>query len=238
MLRILVAAFLVSAGIASGVGHADESAIRKAVQARFSGAQVESVAKTPFEGIYEVVVGGRVLYTDEKVSYLFIGSLLDTRGPAERNLTGERTAQLTAEALGKSTASAIKRVRGNGKRTLYTFEDPNCGYCKAFYKELAKLNDITIYTFLWPILSPDSTEKSKAVWCSKDRTKAWDDLMGRGIAPQNAGKCDTPIEKNKELAQRFGARGTPAVYLADGRQLPGMMSVDKVEEALSTVSPK
>jgi thiol:disulfide interchange protein DsbC len=139
------------------------------------------------------------------------------------------------EALGKSTSSAIKRVRGSGKRTIYTMEDPNCGYCKAFHKELAKVNDVTIYTFLWPILSPDSTDKSKLVWCAKDRAKAWDDLMTRGALPQNDGKCDTPLEKNKELAQRLGARGTPAVYLADGRQLPGMVPADKLEEALSTV---
>jgi thiol:disulfide interchange protein DsbC len=235
MLRKVAAVSLVVAGLASGAGHADEAVIRKAIQTRFPGAQIENIAKTPFAGIFEVVVGGRILYTDEKASYLFIGSLLDARGPGERNLTGERTAQLTAEALSKSTASAIKRVRGNGKRTIYTLEDPNCGYCKAFHKELAKVNDVTIYTFLWPILSPDSTEKSKAVWCAKDRAKAWDDVMARGIVPQNDGKCETPLEKNKELAKRLGAQGTPAVYLADGRQLPGMMPADRVEEALSTV---
>jgi thiol:disulfide interchange protein DsbC len=238
MSRKLAAAFLLGAALASGAGRADEAAIRKAIQARFPGTQVESVAKTPFTGIFEVVVGGRIVYTDDKASYLFVGTLLDTRGAVERNLTGERTAQLSAEILGKSTASAIKRVRGNGKRVLYTLEDPNCGYCKAFHKELQKINDLTIYTFLWPILSPDSTEKSKAIWCSKDRAKAWDDVMARGVVPQNDGKCDTPIEKNKELAQRLGARGTPAVYLADGRQLPGMMPADKVEEALSTVAAK
>ena len=224
--------------LAVAQAHAGEAEIRKAVQARFSGATVESIAKTPFPGIYEVIVGGRVLYTDDKVSYLFIGTLLDTRGAGERNLTAERTAQLTAETLGKSTGNAIKRVRGTGKRVLYTFEDPNCGYCKAFHKELARLNDITIYTFLWPILSPSSVEKSRVVWCAKDRVKAWDDIMARGIVPQNDGKCDTPIEKNKELAQRFGARGTPAVYLADGRSLPGMVPAEQLEEALSTVTSR
>ncbi len=238
MLRKIAAASLVVAGLASGTGHADEAVIRKAIQMRFPGAQIENVAKTPFAGVFEVVVGGRILYTDEKASFIFIGSLLDTRAPAERNLTGERTAQLTAEALSKSTASAIKRVRGNGKRTIYTLEDPNCGYCKAFHKELAKVNDVTIYTFLWPILSADSTEKSKAIWCAKDRVKAWDDVMARGTVPQNDGKCETPLEKNKELAKRLGAQGTPAVYLADGRQLPGMMPADRVEEALSTVAAK
>jgi thiol:disulfide interchange protein DsbC len=235
MLRSLVSVFLIGVGLAAVCAHANETEIRKAMQARFPGMTVDSVTKTPFPGIFEVVVGGRVLYTDEKTNYVFIGTLLDTRGSTERNLTAERTAQITVEALSKSTSSAIKRVRGSGKRTIYTMEDPNCGYCKAFHKELAKVNDVTIYTFLWPILSPDSTDKSKLVWCAKDRAKAWDDLMTRGALPQNDGKCDTPLEKNKELAQRLGARGTPAVYLADGRQLPGMVPADKLEEALSTV---
>ena len=231
----LATALLMATGLATSFAHANEAEIRKAMQARFPGVAVDSVTKMPFPGIYEVVVGGRVIYTDEKTTYMFIGTLLDTRTVPERNLTAERNTQLTVDALSKSTASAIKRVSGNGKRTVYTLEDPNCGYCKAFHKELAKLNDVTIYTFLWPILSPDSTEKSKLVWCAKDRVKAWDDLMARGTVPQNNGKCDTPIEKNKELAQRLGARGTPAVYLADGRQLPGMVPADKLEEALATV---
>lgn len=235
MFQKVLAGLLLTA-LAVAQAHAGDADIRKAVQARFPGATVESVSKTPFAGIFEVVVGGRILYTDEKASYLFIGTLLDTRGATERNLTGERTAQLAAAALAKSQANAIKRVSGNGRRTLYTFEDPNCGYCKAFHQELAKLKDITIYTFLWPILSPNSEEKSRLVWCAKDRAKAWDDLMARGVVPRNDGKCDTPIEKNKELARRFGARGTPAVYLADGRPLPGMVPAEQVEEALSTVA--
>src|SRR6185436_14694608 len=184
MLRSLVSVFLIGVGLAAACAHANETEIRKAMQARFPGMTVDSVTKTPFPGIFEVVVGGRVLYTDEKTNYVFIGTLLDTRGSTERNLTAERTAQVAVEALGKSTSSAIKRVRGSGKRTIYTMEDPNCGYCKAFHKELAKVNDVTIYTFLWPILSPDSADKSKLVWCAKDRVKAWDDLMVKGTLPQ------------------------------------------------------
>jgi thiol:disulfide interchange protein DsbC len=235
MPRRLLTVLLMVTGLAAASARANDAEIRKAMQARFPGMPIESVTKTPFPGIFEVVVGGRIVYTDEKTSWLFVGNLLDTRSSGERNLTAERSSQLAAEALSKSTASAIKRVRGNGKRVLYTMEDPNCGYCKAFHKELAKLNDITIYTFLWPILSPDSTDKSKLVWCAKDRVKAWDDIMARGVLPQNDGKCEAPLEKNKELAQRLGARGTPAVFLADGRPLPGMVPADRLEEALSTV---
>ncbi|MNC86356.1 putative thiol:disulfide interchange protein DsbC precursor [compost metagenome] len=147
-----------------------------------------------------------------------------------RNVTQARNSELTAQALSKSSDNAIKRVRGNGKRVIYTFEDPNCGYCKKQQQELTKLSDITIYTFLWPILSPDSIEKSKAIWCSRDRAKAWEDLMLRGVSPQNEARCDTPIEKNMEMARRFGAQGTPAIYLADGRMIGGFVAAERIEE--------
>lgn len=155
-----------------------------------------------------------------------------------RNVTQARNAEMAAQILSKSTDGAIKRVRGNGKRVLYTFEDPNCGYCKKQQQELAKLNDVTIYTFLWPILSPDSHDKSRAIWCAKDRAKAWEDYMLRGAMPQNDAKCDTPIDRNMTLARRFGAQGTPAVFAADGRMLGGYIPAEKIEEAFKAPAQK
>ena len=219
--------------VLSGSVYANETAVRQAFQAKFPKMTVESVTKTPFPNVYEVVLDGQVLYTDEKATYLFSGNLLDIRGQQPRNLTQESTGRLSSAALAKSTDLAIKRVRGNGKRVIYTFEDPNCGYCKELQKELAKLNDVTIYTYLWPILSQDSVDKSKAIWCSKDRAKAWDDLMLKGIAPSAKRECDTPLEKNAQLAQRFGIRGTPGVYLANGNQIGGYLTADKMEAALA-----
>ena len=239
MLRKISAMFLVVAGLAAGAACASEAAIRQGFQAKFPNATVESVTHTPFAGIYEVVFNGQIAYTDEKLNFVFFGNLVDVRAGAERNLTRERSAQLAALTLRKSSDNAIKRVRGNGKRVLYTFEDPNCGFCRELQKEVMKLTDVTIYTFLWPILSPDSVEKSRAVWCSKDRAKAWDDIMSRGIVPQNSAKCDAPLEKNMELAQRFGIRGTPAIFLADGRQVgSGYVPASELDQALNAVSAK
>jgi len=238
MLRMLAVAVLAVAGLAAGVAWGDEAAIRKAVQARFPDLPVESVTKTPFAGIYEVVLGGRILYTDEKSSFVFIGNLLDTRSATERDLTAERNGQLAAQTLKKSTDQAIKRVRGNGKRVIYTFEDPNCGYCKQLQRELTKVNDVTVYTFLLPILSPDSVDKSKAIWCAKDRAKAWDDVMLRGAAAQSDGRCETPLDKNRELAQRFRINGTPAIFFADGRMNNGYLPAAQLEQAISSVSSR
>ena len=239
MLRRIAALFLVVAGLAAGTAGASEASIQQGFHAKFPNATVESVTRTPFAGIYEVVFNGQIAYTDEKLNFVLFGSLVDVRSGAERNLTRERSAQLASQTLRKSSDNAIKRVRGNGKRVLYTFEDPNCGFCRELQKELMKLTDVTVYTFLWPILSPDSVEKSRAVWCSKDRAKAWDDLMSRGIGPQNSAKCDVPFEKNHELAQRFGIRGTPAVFLADGRQVgSGYVPASELDQALNSVAMK
>ena len=220
--------------VTTGVA-ANDSAIRQAFQKKFPKMTVESVTPSPFAGIFEVVVEGQVFYTDDKVSYMFSGNLLDMRGEKPRNLTQETQGTLAAAALAKSTASEVKRVMGNGKRVVYTFEDPNCGYCKELQKELAKLNDVTIYTFLWPILSQDSVEKSKAIWCAADRGKAWDDYMIKNVTPSGKRDCETPLERNAELAQRFGIRGTPGVFLANGQQVGGFVPADKLEASLAAV---
>jgi thiol:disulfide interchange protein DsbC len=234
MTNKLVTCALLVAGLLSSAARADEGAVRQAFQAKFPKMTIESVNKTPFPGVFEVVLEGQILYTDEKLSYLFSGNLLDIRGREPRNLTEQTTSRIASTALAKSTELAVKRVRGNGKRVLYTFEDPNCGYCKELQKELVKVNDVTIYTFLWPILSPDSMDKSKSIWCSKDRAKAWEDYMIRGVAPTAKRDCDTTaLEKNAKLAQRFGLRGTPGVYVAGGEQIGGYVPADKLEAALA-----
>ncbi len=233
MLRKFALCAVVFAGLVANGAGADESSIRKAVAAKFPKMTIESIGKTPFPGIFEVVLDGQMFYTDEKSSYLFSGNLLDIRGQQPRNLTQDATNRLAAAVLAKSTDLAVKRVRGNGKRVIYTFEDPNCGFCKELQKELVKLNDVTIYTFLWPILSQDSIDKSKAIWCSRDRAKAWDDFMLKGIAPAGKRDCDTPLDQNARLAQRFGLRGTPGVYIANGDRIGGFLAADKIEAALS-----
>jgi thiol:disulfide interchange protein DsbC len=214
---------------------ADEATVRQAFLAKFPKATVESVTKTPFQGVYEVVLDGQIFYTDDKATYVFSGSLIDMRGREPRNLTQETTNRLASGALAKSTDLAVKRVRGNGKRVIYTFEDPNCGYCKELQKELQKVNDVTIYTFLWPILSQDSIDKSKGIWCSRDRAKAWEDMMLKGVAPTAKRDCDTSaIDKNQRLAQRFNLKGTPAVYVGSGEQVGGFLPASQLEAALGS----
>ena len=222
---------LMSFGVSAA--DADEARLRQAIQTKFPKYTVESVTRLPFNGLFEVVMGGEVVYMDAKAEFMMGGTLYDLRNMPARNITQETTQKLVSKSLTTSHDTAIKMVRGNGKRVVYTFEDPNCGYCRQLYKELSTMTDVTVYTFLLPILSPDSTEKSKAIWCSKDRAKAWDQIMTKGALTEPSKPCDVALlEKNMQLAQRFNIRGTPAIYLASGQQLGGYIPAAQIEQAL------
>ena len=208
-----------------------ETIIKRTLEDRLGGAKVEAVRKTPYLGLYEVLVDNEILYTDEKLTYIFTGEILDAK--SMQNLTKKRLLELSGlkwENL--PLESAFKTVRGNGKRMLAIFSDPNCPYCKRFEKDLAKVDDITIYTFLYPVLGPNSVEKSKAIWCSADKSKAWNDLMLNGTAPA-AAQCSTPIEKNLAFGRKYRVDGTPTLVFANGERVPGAIPAEQIEKMLA-----
>jgi thiol:disulfide interchange protein DsbC len=212
---------------------ADEAAvIKKAVETKLA-RTVTSITKTPYLGLYEVYVDGQIVYTDEKVSALLIGALVD--GKTMKNVTDERMQKLTAIKFADlPLALAVKQVRGDGKRVFATFEDPNCGYCKKLAKDIAKLDNVTVYTFLYPILSPDSLEKSNQIWCAPDRAKAWNDWMIDGKAPGGKGDCDTTaVKKTIEMGRKLAITGTPTIFFADGERIPGAIPIAKIEQKLA-----
>jgi thiol:disulfide interchange protein DsbC len=208
-----------------------EAVIKRTLEGRLNGPKVEAVAKTPYLGLYEVRVDGEIIYTDEKVSYIFSGNIIDAK--SMQNLTEKRLRELTAIKWDDLPLdAAVKTVHGSGKRILAIFSDPNCPYCKRFEKDLAKVDDVTIYTFLYPILSQDSHEKSKAVWCSADKSKAWSELMLNGTVP-TAARCDTPIENNLALGRKYRVTGTPTLIFANGERTPGAIPAEQIEKLLA-----
>ncbi len=229
MLRKLLPLALLLAGGLEAV--ADEAEIRKAVESRL-GAKVESVTKSGYLGLYEVFADGNIVYTDEKATAFVFGPLVD--GKSMKNVTEERMRKLTAIKFGELPFDrAIKQVRGDGRRVIATFEDPNCGYCKRLAKDLQKLDNVTVYTFLYPILSEDSVRKSKQIWCSADRARAWNDWMVDGKAPSGREDCDTAaITRNQEYGRRLNISGTPTIFFADGERVPGAMPLAKIEQRL------
>jgi len=222
---VLAAAF-------GGQAVADEADIRKAMEAKL-GTKVESVTKSGYMGLYEVYADGQLLYTDEKMTTIIVGGqLIDAK--TMKNVTDERMKKLTAIKFSELPLErAIKQVRGDGKRIMATFEDPNCGYCKRLAKDLLKLENVTVYTFLYPILSEDSVRKSKQIWCSSDRAKAWNDWMVDGKAPAGREDCDTSaVTKNQEFGRKLNISGTPTMFFADGERVPGAMPLPRIEQKL------
>ena len=228
LLATLVAAFGVTA---------QEATIRKNLAERLPQIEkIDEVTKSPVPGLFEVRVNGtEIFYTDAEANYLVQGSLIDTK--QRRNLTEERIEKLLAvnfDTLPFKDAFTI--VRGNGKRKLAVFEDPNCGYCKRFERDLQKVDNVTIHMFLYPILGPESVEKSKNIWCAKDKQKAWQDWMVRDVSP-NAAKCDAAaITRNVEIGRKYKITGTPTLLFADGSRVPGAVGAAQVEKLLTEAS--
>lgn len=217
---------------------AQEAVIRKNLAERLPAlVKIDEVSKTPMNGLYEIRVDSDIFYTDAEGNFLIQGNLIDTKG--KRNLTEERITKLSAidfDAL--PLKDAFTQVRGNGKRKLAVFEDPNCGYCKRFERDLQKVNDVTIHTFLIPILSADSVEKSKNIWCSKDKNKAWLDWMVREQTPAKASCDTTALERNLAFSKKYKITGTPTVFFANGTRVPGAISAQEIEKQLVSAAGK
>ncbi len=231
--RRLLAAFCTAGLLASWPAAAQEATIRKNLGERIpSLAKIDEINKTPMPGLWEVRVGTDILYTDNEGNYLIQGNLIDAR--QKRNLTEERTEKLLAidfDSLPLKDAFTI--VRGNGKRKVAVFEDPNCGYCKRFERDLQQVNNVTVYMFLYPILSQDSTDKSRNIWCAKDKAKAWQDWMVRDQAAPSV-NCDTvALARNLEFGKKHKITGTPTLVFADGSRVPGAVSAAQVEKFLA-----
>ena len=211
---------LVLAAVFTATALADEASVRRGVEARFDGIKVDSVSKTSYAGLYEIVVGETVFYTDEKVNFVFKGEIIDAR--SQKNLTEERQQKLTAIKFEDLPLDlAIKQVRGNGKRVVAIFADPFCPYCKNLDRALLRQDDITIYTFLYPILRPESPDKARTIWCAPDRAKAYYDFMLSGREPPVAPPCNAPVDKWLALGQKIGVRATPTSFTANGERILG-----------------
>lgn len=214
---------------------AQDAAIRKNLTERLPGIpKIDEISRTPMAGVFEVRIGQDILYTDADGSFVLQGSLIDTR--SKKNITEERLDKLSAIAFDSlPLGDAFTIVRGNGKRKMAVFEDPNCGYCKRFERDMQKVNDVTVYLFLMPILGGDSPEKSRNIWCAKDKAQAWTDLMVNDKpVPKAAASCDsTALVRNVEFGRKHRITGTPTMILSNGKRVPGALPAAQVEQLLA-----
>jgi thiol:disulfide interchange protein DsbC len=204
--------------------------VKKLLQQRFQGATVGSVSKSPYFGLYEVLFDEQLVYTDAKVSYVIVGSVYD---PAtKKNLTEAKLRELSRVAFDSLPLDlAIKKVKGTGARRLAIFSDADCPFCARLENELKSIDDVTIYTFLYPIdqLHPDAARKSRIIWCAPDKVKAWDAFFESGTLPKNSGDCENPLAATGQLGQKMRVSATPTLVFADGSVIPGALPAQRLE---------
>lgn len=230
-LFLLFAVLAASASAQSG-----EATIRKAMEDKLK-ARIDQIGRSPMPGIYEVLVDGQTMYVDEKASHFILGTMVDLKTMSNVS-AASRSAWLQKQYAKLPLELAIKVVRGSGKNVLVTFEDPNCGYCKRLAKDLQQFKDITVYTFLLPVLGENSEAKARAIWCAADRAKAWTDWMTNDVTPVATAKCDAEgaLRKTMDLGQRFGIRGTPFLMFANGDSAPGYLQPVEIEKRFKALN--
>lgn len=221
--------------------HANEAELQKKIEAAYPKFKVESIVKTPYAGLYEVFMGGQIIYTDEKLTFLIAeGHLVDPK--TRKDITGERLEELTKIDFNSLPLDkAIKVVKGNGSRKIAVFSDVDCPYCKRLERnELSNIDDVTIYTFLYPLeqLHPNAAEKSKLIWCAANREQAWKDWILNDKLPKSAGNCEVPLEEVGELARKVGVSSTPTLIFSDGKRMMGAQPYKAIEAAMGSAKFK
>ncbi|TEA77956.1 DsbC family protein [Allopusillimonas ginsengisoli] len=207
--------------------------VRGAFEKRFPEIDVAGVRETPFPGLYEIQLGTDVIYANAAVDYILQGSLIDAKRRAD--LTAARLEELSKVSFSSLPLDlAVKQVKGDGSRVMAIFEDPNCGYCKQLHHTLKDVDNVTIYSFLFPILSPDSTIKARNVWCAKDQATTWAAWMTNGKKPAEA-QCETPIDKVLALGRKLMVQGTPAIFFSDGSRINGAVPLDVLNKKLNSL---
>lgn len=208
--------------------------IGKAVEAWTEGRyQATSISATPVKGLYEVRIFNDLFYVDEAARHIMVqGEIIDMQ--SNSNITRDRLDEILSIDFSKLPLDlALKQVVGKGSRRIALFEDPNCGYCRKLRADLARLDDVTIYTFVYPILAQDSESKARKAWCAPDRLKAWTDMMMTGAVPKNDGKCETPIARIRSLGAELGITATPTIFFASGRRMQGYAPPDQFGKLLA-----
>lgn len=234
-LVVSIIAFTAASTVFAGTGD-----VEKRLKEQYPATRITEVRESAIKGLYEVVMGRNVAYTDESGRYMLFGHLYDMK--EQKDLTAQRLDEINKiDVSALPLADAIKTVKGDGSRKLYVFSDPDCPFCQRLERETVPLLDnVTIYTFLYPLegLHPDAKRKAETIWCAKDRAKAWEDFMKSGTLPEGVTRCDNPVERNIRLGSSMGINGTPTIILGDGTMVPGFVPASELERRLSAGAPK
>ena len=187
--------------------------------------QVSNIQATEMLGLYSASLDNQIIYLDENAQYMLVGSMVRLKD--QKNLTKDLMLQQNSVDWKQLPfKDAIKTVKGTGKSQLFIFSDPNCPYCKKLEAELDKLNDVTIYTLIYPLKSQSITV-SKQVWCDPNQAYAWKNLLQKNVQPKER-SCANPIERNLELGKKLGIEGTPTLIFGNGLKMVGGRSAEDI----------
>lgn len=232
---VSIIAFAAASAVFAGTGD-----VEKRLKEQYPATKITSVHESPVKDVYEVVMGRNVAYTDESGRYMIFGHLYDMK--EQKDLTAQRLDEINKiDVSVLPLADAIKTVKGDGSRKLYVFSDPECPFCQRLEREtMPKLDNVTIYTFLYPLegLHPDAKRKAETIWCAKDRVKAWNDFMTSAKLPEEVAKCTNPVERNIQLGESLGINGTPTIIMGDGTMVPGFVPAFELERRLAAGAPQ
>lgn len=235
-MKLRLAASMAALSLSLGIAHADALEQAKSrFEAEFEGIQVEEALATPFEGIIELrLPGNELLYTNKDLDFVMQGSLIDVA--SRTDLTAQRVEELNRVDFAEMPLDkAIKTVKGDGTQKIAVFEDPNCIYCKRLHESLEDIDNITVYSFLFPILTPESRIISEHVWCADDASAAWNDLMKKGVTPAEK-TCDNPIDEVLKFGMQQGVQGTPAIFFEDGSRANGFLPAEQLKARLDAAT--
>jgi thiol:disulfide interchange protein DsbC len=239
MKKIITIAALSLLGLTLSVAHADENAIREALTKSMPSVKVGSVKPTEINGLYEVTVGGNIVYVSGDGKYLIQGHLVDVA--ARIDLTEEKLSGARKQAL--DNLGVDKMIVFEPKVSKYTvsiFTDIDCGYCRKLHSEIDQYmaQGITIRYMFFPRAGKgsDSYQKAISVWCADDR-KAALTAAKKGDTPP-AKTCANPVDEHMQLAEEFEVKGTPMMVTEKGNIFPGYLPAKQLAEALADEKAK
>lgn len=210
----------------SALGFANVETLKSNLSKQYPNIQVTNIQPTAMNGLYSASLDNQIIYLDESAQHMFIGSMVRLKD--QKNLTKDLVIQQnTVDWKQLPFKDAIKTVKGNGKRELAVFSDPNCPYCKKLEAELDKLNDVTIYTFIYP-LKAQSVVVSQSVWCDANPAYAWKNLLQKNVQPQQK-TCANPLERNLQLGRKLAVDGTPTLIFSNGFKMVGARSAADIQ---------
>ena len=233
-LSTLASAVLLSCGSVLAQAADPEQSIRQALRQLQPELSVDAVKPSPMQGLYEVHMGGRVLYASPDGRFVVNGHLLQIDGGKVVNLTQQQESRAMAEQInGIARKEMVIFSPAKPKTHITVFTDTDCGYCQKLHSEVPELNrlgvEVRYLAFPRGGAGSNAHKVLANVWCAKDPREAMNLAKARRAVP--AAECDNPVLKQYALGQRIGIEGTPAIILANGQLIPGYQPADVLAKA-------